>query len=297
MNNALILITGGTGAIGKKLIKELKNYGYRLRILIRNANDEKLDGIEFAAGDLNNIESLEKAAAGVDAVIHLAGITHTNNLGLYYKINTEGTKNLTKACRINNVKRFIYISSRAACPEGGAYAESKLLAENFLKESSLDWTILRPSEVYGADKKAAISKLVNIIQKYPYVPVVGDGQYLLSPVYADDLIQSIIAALKNNISLERTYTIAGPETLTYSDLIDRISKILGVKRIKIFLPLGLFKLLAFLFYILKINILVQDQIPRLLCVKSSDVSLARKDLNFNPRTIEEGIKIMNANKK
>lgn len=285
-----ILITGATGAIGRKLIAGLEKSDHNLRILARKKPLIFSEKIERAIGDLQNIESLNKATRGIDVAIHLAGITHTNISELYYKINTEGTKNLIKACRNNNIKRFIHISSRAACREGGSYAESKLLAEKFLKESELDWTILRPSEVYGADKKEAISKLINIIQKSQFVPIVGNGQYLLSPVYADDLIQSILAALKNNASLKKTYTIAGPETFTCNKMIDKISEVLGVKRIKIFLPLSLLKFLAFLFYILKINIMVRDQIPRLLCEKSADISLSRKDLNFNPRTIEEGLR-------
>lgn len=294
MTKMLILITGATGSIGKKLTDKLRNSGYRLRILARKIDDGNISGgnIEYSKGSLEDAQSLNKAASGADIVIHLAGITHTNEEALYFKINTEGTKNLINACQNNGVKKFIYISSRTACEEGGSYAKSKLLAEKALRESDLDWVILRPSEIYGAGGKEAISKLINIIQKSAFVPIIGNGQYLLSPVHADDLIQSILAILKNNAYSKKIYTIAGPEEFTYSELVDKISKIAGVKRIKIFIPLSVFEFLAFVFYIFKKDIFVRDQIPRLICEKSSDIAPAKKELRFNPRTLEEGIKLI-----
>lgn len=285
-----VLITGGTGSIGKKLTVRLKNSGFEIRVLARKFSAENDNGTSYIKGDLKETESLDKAVMGVDAVIHLAGITHTHDSKLYYKINAEGTKNLIKACQKKGVRRFIHISSRAACPEGGAYARSKLMAEKTVKESGLDWTILRPSEVYGTEKREAVSGLINIVRKSPLVPVIGNGRYSLNPVSVDDLAQSIAATLENKASFKKTYTIAGPEELTYNELTDKISQILGVKRIKIFIPLILFEICARLFHLLGINALVYDQIPRLLCKKSADISLARKDLNFNPRTVEEGIR-------
>lgn len=294
MTNMLILITGATGSVGKKLTDKLQNSGYRLRILERKVDAINISGgnIERAKGSLEDIKSLNEALSGIDIVIHLAGITHTNKEALYFKINTGGTKNLIKACKNNGVKKFIYISSRTACEEGGAYAKSKLLAEKALLESDLDWVILRPAEIYGAGGKEAISKLINIIEKSPFIPIIGNGQYLLSPVHADDLIQSILAILKNNAYSKKIYTIAGPEEFTYSELTDKISKILGVKRRKIFIPLSVFEFLAFVFYLFKKDILVRDQIPRLICKKSSDIAPAKKELGFNPRTLKEGIKLI-----
>lgn len=294
MTKMLILITGATGSIGKKLTDKLRNSGCRLRILARKIDAGNISGgnIECAKGSLEDIKSLNEAASGADIAIHLAGITHTNKEALYFKINTEGTENLINACQNNGVKKFIYISSRTACEEGGAYAKSKLLAEKALEKSGLDWVILRPSEIYGAGGKEAISKLINIMQKSAFVPIIGNGQYLLSPVHADDLIQSILAILKNNAYSKKIYTIAGPEEFTYSELADKISEILGVKRIKIFIPLGVFEFLAFVFYIFKKDIFVRDQIPRLICKKSSDITPAKKELGFNPRTLEEGIKLI-----
>lgn len=287
-----ILITGATGAIGRKLITGLENTSYVLRILARKKPSFFSKKIECAIGNLQNIESLNKAVHNIDIVIHLAGLTHNHDSQLYYTVNTDGTKNLIAACKSNNVKKIIHISSRTAGVEGGAYAHSKLLAEKAVIVSNLDWIIIRLSEVYGANNKEMVSRLINIIKKNKFIPIIGTGVYLLSPVYIEDVIKVIITILNNNIYANKIYTISGPEVLTYNQLIDRLSKILKVKRNKIFIPVFFIKIMAFLFYLLKKDIFVQDQIPRLLCKKPSDITLAKKELNFNPRTIEAGIKSM-----
>lgn len=288
-----ILITGATGQVGKKLITSMENSGHKIRILARSSqiapkiNNQKN---ECAFGDLENSASLEKATANIDTIIHLAAITHTNDQKLYYRINTEGAKNLLAAARKNSVKNLIFISSRTAGIEGGAYACSKLLAEKLVKKSSLNWVILKPSEIYGASGKEAISKLMNIIKKSPIVPIIGDGKYLLNPVHIDDLVQAISAIINKNIYPQKIYTIAGPEEISYNDLVDKLAKILKVKIIKIHIPIFLAKFAAYLFFLLKKDIIVMDQIPRLLCEKTGDIAEAKKDLGFNPRELEMGLK-------
>ncbi|MFH1662275.1 MAG: NAD-dependent epimerase/dehydratase family protein [Candidatus Falkowbacteria bacterium] len=277
-----ILITGGSGKIGKKLINKLLEFNnYNIKVLSRN-NNKNYNNIKLVVGDLLYIDSLQNALKEVNLVIHLAGLTHTNNYNLYYKINTIGTENLVKACENSDVKKIIYISSRTASNNGGAYAKSKLLAEEKIKNSSLDWVILSLSEVYGAGEDEFISKLINIIKKSYFTPIIGDGNYLLSPVHVDDVISCIINAINNGI-INKKYIIAGSEEFTLNEIVDYVIKNLKVTRIKIHIPIILIKLIAFIFYLLKINFITRDQIPRLICKKPSDISLAKKELNFKPR--------------
>lgn len=297
-----ILITGATGIIGKKLIARLKqteirfheSEKYQLRILIHQNknNDFKYNDVELITGDLLDLNSLHQATLNIDIVVHAAGITHTNKQDLYYKINTLGTANLLKACEKNKIKKFIYMGSRTASQNGGAYAMSKLLAEKKVEQSKLNWIILNLAEVYGAGKKEAIFRLINLMKKSYFIPIIGNGKYLLSPVFIDDIIFGIIKAiLKDNI-YRKKYILAGPEEFTYSEMIYRLSKILDVNRFKIHLPLFLIKFLAFIFYIFKKDIFVRDQVQRLLCKKSANIDLAKKDFNYYPKKFEIGIKEM-----
>ena len=300
-----ILITGATGIIGRKLIERLKQtenrfsekIKYQLKILIHQIknNNFKGKGVEIIIGDLLNLDSLNQATLNVDTVVHLAGLTHSNRQNLYYQINTIGTENLLKVCQQNKVKKFIYISSRAASNNGGAYARSKLLAERKVEQSSLNWVILQLAEVYGAGDKEAIYRLVNLIKKSCLIPIIGDGRYLLSPVFVDDVIFGIIKAIEKDNIFRKRYILAGPEEFSYNEIVSLLLKIFKVNKFKIYLPLFLIKFLALFFYIIKRDIIVRDQIPRLLCKKSADIDSAKKDLNYNPRKFEIGIrKILNS---
>lgn len=295
-----VLITGATGIIGRKLIAELKqsktrpskSIEYQLRILIqKDQNNNFKDGdTELVRGDLLDLNSLHQATQNIDVAIHLAGITHTNQQNLYYEVNTLGTENLLKVCRNNKVRKFIYISSRAASQDGGAYARSKLLAEKKVEQSQLNWIILSLAEVYGAGKKEAVSRLINLMRKSYFIPIIGNGQYLLSPVFVDDVVDGIIKAIEKDNVFRKKYILAGPEEFTYNEMINRLSEILKVSRFKIYLPLFLVKLLIFILNIFKKDMFVRDQLPRLLCEKSANIALAKRDLDFNTREFEVGVR-------
>lgn len=281
-----IFITGAAGSIGQMLVKKLNTSGHEIFLFDNNFKEQ--EGLHCFKGDLGDESGLTLMLRGMDAVIHLAGVTHTNNQDLYYRVNVDGTKNLLKAAQINGIGRFIYISSRAAVENGGAYSRSKYLAETAVRESGLNWLILQPAEVYGAGK-GVIEQLVGIIKKCCFVPIIGNGKYLLSPVWVEDVVAAILASLNNGLS-RQTYVLAGPEELSYNRIVDIIINIFRVKRIKVHIPLVLIKVAAWLFFLINKNYFVRDQIPRLLCKKTSDISLARQDLSFDPISFDAGIK-------
>ncbi|HRY52919.1 MAG TPA: NAD-dependent epimerase/dehydratase family protein [Candidatus Portnoybacteria bacterium] len=282
-----IFITGAAGSIGQMLVKKLKTSGHEIFLFDNNIKEQ--EGLPCFKGDLSDESGLTLRLRGMDAIIHLAGVTHTNKQSLYYRVNVDGTKNLLKAAQINGIGRFIYISSRAAVENGGAYSHSKYLAEAAVRESGLNWLILQPAEVYGAGK-GAIEQLVGIIKNCRFVPIIGNGKYLLSPVWVDDIVAAILASLNNNSLSRQTYVLAGPEELSYNRIVDIITDVLRVKRIRVHIPLVFIKFAAWLFFLMNKNYFVRDQIPRLLCKKSSDISLARQDLSFDPMPFAVGIK-------
>jgi len=283
-----ILVTGASGIIGRKLIAELNQGGYEYFLLVRDDHDG--DNNRFRKGDLNDRPSLIKATENIDVIIHLAGLTHTNKPKLYYQINTEGTKNLLQAAQVNKAGRFIYISSRAAGLDGGAYALSKYLAEAAVKESRLDWLIFRPAEIYGAGANEPLAKLIRAIKKCYFVPIFGRGDYKLCPVWVDDVIGAIIFSLNKKSLSRKTYILAGPEEFSFNQVVDIISETLRIRRAKVHLPVSLMKFLAFIFFLLGKDYIVRDQIPRLLSKKSADIQPAKNDFGFNPLPLAMGIR-------
>ena len=230
------------------------------------------------------------ALAGVDTVVHLAALTKGKKVSDYFHTNVTGTKNLIDACVGQGVKKILYVSSRAATLDGGGYASSKLKAEEWVRKSGLQWVILRPSEVYGQGEGDSISQLIRWIKKYPCVPVIGQGKSRLSPVHIDDVVSSMVLSIFDKTLENETIVLAGPEELTYDQLVDRISAYIGVNRLKIHLPVGLVKLVVAGLSKVGINILVPDQIPRLLKEKPYEIDLAREKLNYSPRYLEDGMK-------
>ena len=283
-----VLITGGTGLIGTKLVTSLISQSHEITLLVRpNEAVKQLSNATYTTGDITDESSLHAISQPFDAVIHLAGLTHSPKKSEYYHINTDGTKNILSVCAKVGVKHFIYISSRTASVAGGAYAHSKLLAEQAVEASSLPWTILQPAEVYGVSDREAIGKLVTMVKNKKIIPVIGDGSYELAPVHVDDVVQAITACIGNTAAIRKRYVIAGPESLTFAGLINRIAKHFGVRARTIHLPLFIVKPAIALAGILMPRLIVPDQLPRMLCPKSTDISAAKRDLNFSPKIIEE----------
>ena len=289
MTNQTILITGSGGKIGRYLLNELKNKGYLLRALFHKSElVPENKSIDFFKGDLLNPESCAEALKGVSTVIHAAGITHTNNKDLYYRINSSATRQLLKLCRTYGVKRFIFLSTRAISADGGHYSRSKIMAEKYVQESGLNWVILRLGEIYGTESNRGIDALISRIDRFTFIPVPGNGQYTLMPIYIRDAVSSIVKVLENEYINNRTYTIAGPEVISYDALIDRILAVKGTKKIKIRVPIILLRTLFYITASIKADtFFLKDQLPRLICKKSDDISPAVKELSFNPSKMKD----------
>ena len=147
--DAPVAITGGTGFVGQSVIDEAAAAGVGLRALTRRAQDTRA-GVEWVAGDLGDEAALARLMDGTRAVIHIAGLTNTPDPAQFHAANVTGTANVIAAARAAKVKRFVFVSSLAAREPGlSAYGASKAEAETLVRESGLDWTIIRPPGVYG----------------------------------------------------------------------------------------------------------------------------------------------------
>jgi len=285
-----LLVTGASGSLGQRLVPALLARGQvNIRTLVHRASVQ-FPECEPVKGALGDLDSLIAVTAGIDTVLHLAALTHCSDEEVYFKVNAGGTKNLLEACRRNNVRRFIFMSSGAARPGGGAYSVSKLAAEKAVQESGLQWTILRPREVYGTGGKEGINQLISWVRKFPVIPVIGNGRYTLSPVFIEDVVSATVEAVFRADVSEKTFDLAGPEDLTLPALIDRLAGYFGVSVGKLFVPIPLLQIGISLLNGLNIKVMVRDQIPRLLCDKSSLGDPAVPLLNFQPRPLEDGLR-------
>ncbi len=236
----MILITGATGYSGRHLVSRLVDQGERPRCLVRNtsraASILPADKVELVEGDTTQPASLEAAVQGVDTIVHAAFITadHKQSPGnSYQETNVQGTANLMNAAKNAGVKCIIEIGGLGTRPDKpGSYMQGRHLAEQMLKDSGLDWTIIQPSVLFG--KNAPFIKgLSELISSAPVVPLIGGGKVLFQPIYVEDVVTVIVKTLEDPArTTGKTFTIGGPAYYSFTQVIDELLRAMHKKRIK-----------------------------------------------------------------
>ena len=285
------LVTGASGKLGGRLLPRLARLGVAGRVLHRRAAVEVPAGWESVRADLTEPSSLAGACDGCDGILHLAALTHSNDASRYERVNAGGTRNLLAAARQAGVGRFVHVSTRAIGAGGGAYSRSKIHAEAAVRDSGIPWTILRPAEVYGAGEGGeGLAALIERARHGRWVPVVGDGSYRLAPVFVDDVVDGLCAAVRAPAA-GRLFHLAGPEEMTYLQLIERLAAYFGTRPRRVRVPAAALHGAALLLALLPLEHppLVADQVPRLLSPKPYEIAAAAAELGFEPRRIEEGL--------
>lgn len=184
-----IAITGGTGFVGQALIDRADADGVLVQALARKPQAGR-DGIEWIAGDLADRDALARLVKGVEAVIHVAGLTNAPNPAAFEAANVAGTLAVIEAARAAGVPRLVFVSSLSAREPGlSAYGASKARAERVVKASGLDWTIVRPPTVYGPRDKDVFELFR--AAKWGVVPTPKEGRS--SIIHVDDLARLLLA--------------------------------------------------------------------------------------------------------
>lgn len=234
-----IFITGASGFLGGAVIKALANN--EITVLAHHANEIK--GVRAISGGLENIGEWEHHLADIEAVVHLAGIHPSGDRRLYKKINTAGTINLIEAAKRHAIKKFIFISTRILGDGRDAYGLSKKEAEEYLKKSSLTYTILRVGEIYDEQlaTKGGVGILTNFIKKSIVVPFISN--VVIAPIHKDDVAAGIKEATDDPITNNETYFLVG-ENLSMKEVAIRIANYLNLKRLFIPIPYFLVNLLS-----------------------------------------------------
>jgi NADH dehydrogenase len=242
-----VFIAGGTGFVGSHVVARLLERGCGVFCLVHNTETANLPTpVRIIHGDATKPAGLAEGLKGVDAVINLIGIIRSYSARgvTFRRLHVETTQNLLQAAKSAGVKRFIQMSANGARQDGSTeYQRTKFEAEELVKFSGLDWTIFRPSIIFGPPPAGRIefcTQLSGILRSSPFVPVFGDGNYRLQPVHVDDVASCFISALYNTKSSGRIFHLGGDETLSYNSILDLICLGMGVPpRRKIFVPWSL----------------------------------------------------------
>jgi nucleoside-diphosphate-sugar epimerase len=243
----MILVTGGTGFIGSHVLDRLAAAGEPVRALVRRKT-ELPAGVEPAYADLAETAQLSNAIRGVTAVIHIAGAIKAIRPGDYYRANVSATGNLARVAAGRGI-RFVLVSSIAACgpcPGPDAlkeecepapithYGKSKLEGEHAARAHVPDAVIVRPAVVYGPRDTGVYSILKSVSRGI--VPQIAGGERWFSMVYVDDLVDSLLAAVRRPRAAGRTYFVSHPEPSNWSGLAAEAARIMRRSPITLRVP-------------------------------------------------------------
>ncbi|HEV3271401.1 MAG TPA: NAD(P)H-binding protein [Candidatus Methylacidiphilales bacterium] len=237
----MILVTGGTGFVGREVVEELLALGHRVRLLVRHperaASLTRHPRVECVEGDALRPETLPAAMAGVKAVIHLIGIIAETSRVTYEQAHTEATRNVLAAAKQAGVTRWIQMSAIGTRPFARSrYHLTKWQAEELVRQSGLDWTIFRPSLIYGHDERdrllnllrRALSWPLDVIQLYSF-PLLNGGEALIQPVSVREVARCFALAPAKEAAIGRTYDLVGPIAFSWREMVFKIIAALGKK--------------------------------------------------------------------
>jgi uncharacterized protein YbjT (DUF2867 family) len=238
----MLLLTGATGSIGSRLLPLLLESGEDVRCLVREPRrlGERRVDVQIALGDLGEMSDpylVRQALRGVDTVIHLAATIRDQPPKRIEELNGLATVRLLRAAERSGVQRFHFFSALdAGAAQRTRFFRAKWLAEQAVDSSPLDTTVFAPSIVY--DHSDPWITLLRRFSSLPVLPVSGDGEAVFQPIWAEDVARCVVAALAAAPAGDR-YELAGPETMSYDQMSDLVSRIAGRPRPLVHIPLGL----------------------------------------------------------
>ncbi|WP_231183018.1 complex I NDUFA9 subunit family protein [Haladaptatus sp. DYF46] len=216
-----VLIVGGSGFVGTALTEELHGRGHDVAVLSRSPSDADFpSGVETVSGDVTDYESIEGAFSGRDAVVNLVALSplfKPPSGTSHEEIHLGGTENVVRAAEEHGVPKLVQMSALGADPDGTtAYIRAKGEAENVVRESSLEWVIVRPSVVFGdGGEFVSFTKVLTT----PYVTgLPGGGKTRFQPIWVGDLAPMLADCVEDDSHLGHAYDLGGPEVLTLADV-------------------------------------------------------------------------------
>jgi NADH dehydrogenase len=238
------LLTGATGTIGLPVLRRLTAANVPVRCLVRDPRrlGSQRVRVQIALGDLADPFSFRNALRGVETVVHLASVIRDQPGGSIEELSGVATWRLVQAAERAGVKRFVFFSTLGASTRSrGRLMRAKAIAERAVMQSSMEWTVFAPSMVYSpSDPFITLLERMSLL---PLMPISGSGRAGFQPIWAEDVADCVMGALpggtKGEESGRQRYELAGPETLTYAEIVECVLRSLRRRRRLVRLPVSL----------------------------------------------------------
>jgi nucleoside-diphosphate-sugar epimerase len=285
----MVLLIGATGFLGPEVLKALLAKNYKVNCLVRPSSSRTTllgiaksagKNIDFSTGTLESGDSIITVIKKAKSVIYIVDLEHTHLLETFLKTAARA-----------ELKRVIFISSTTVLiPLESRTKSQKIKSENLIKKSGLDYTILRPSMIYGSEDDPNFSKMIKFIKDKGFFMTFGSGNNLIQPIYIEDVAGSISSIINNKKTYKKTYNIAGEKPLKYNGMLEIVKEKLKKRFRVIKLPIRLSRFLISIYAGISRNpLLTADQIERMGVNKAYSYQKAREDFGFSPVSFEKGI--------
>jgi uncharacterized protein YbjT (DUF2867 family) len=243
MANELIVVFGGSGFVGRYVVKQLARKGYRVRVPMRRPHlgqDLRVLGdvgqIHLMQANVRFPESLAAALEGADGVVNLVGVLREQGRQDFTAMHVDAAAAIADAAKTAGITKLVHISSIGA--DAGArakYARSKAQGEAAVRARVPTATLLRPSIVFGAEDNF-FNRFADMAKFSPFLPLVGGGKTQFQPVHVQDVADSVVAALARTDTAGRTYELGGPKVYSFRQLLDFVQATISRKRLYLSLP-------------------------------------------------------------
>jgi NADH dehydrogenase len=264
-----IAVIGATGFVGGYLVDALINRGHAVSAMVRPGSETKLRGhadVSMVAGDLDSGEALRDVIAGCDAVIYNVGLLREfPRRGITFEqAQYEGVVDTVAAMRDSGVRRLLLMSAIGVKDPGTKYQSTKYRAEQHALGSELDVTVLRPSVIFG-DPRGTMEFATQLCRDMvlPPLPAIAFPGVEMSPVFIGDVADAFVAALEDDATIGRTIELAGPEVLSWNEILSRIAAAASRKKIVLPMPVWAMRLAATLFDWIPLFPVTRDQLTML----------------------------------
>jgi NADH dehydrogenase len=288
----MILVTGGAGVMGRRLVTELVARGDRVRVLDRQGTHLEVPDVELRHGDVTHPPSLAGVCDGVQTVFHLAAVLIAQDPSVFETVNVGGTRNVIRSAAAAGVQHFIFVSSASVVyPHTTPYSRSKRECERLVREQEvMRWTIVRPTLAYNEDGGEEFRMFLSYLERYPVVPFIGRGRALKSPVHVDDLVHGFLAVIGNSRAYGKVYNFSGGEVITIRDLARLMLAHRGISKPFVTVPVAVCKAAAWvLARTMRRPPLTWNVIAGITQDADLDNSDARRDLGYHPIGVREGL--------
>lgn len=270
MENALVTVIGGTGFLGRYVVQELVNKGYRVQVIARHASRARhliplaaKGPVTLRDGDVTRPKTIHGALEGSHAVINLVGILYEKKRQRFSTLHAQCPERLAQMAKEAGITRFIHISAIGSDKASrSAYARTKATGEKAVRSILPNAVIIRPSILFGAEDNF-FNQFAHMATLSPFLPLIGGGKTRFQPVYVQDVAYAVVKTVDTPSSSGKTYELGGPRTYSFRELLKYMMQVTGQKRTLVRIPWFPARIIGFFAEWLPTPPLTRDQVTLL----------------------------------